>query len=154
MEEEVKIDDLSFPFTNFSKDEFIGRWDSQEYVFPPNSTVKMLGLIPSASPQQIEHIRKKFAYELAMDQFYRSADYKKFDLTPEQSRKEDNIGIPYTEKDYAKYVQMCLEPLPVATAPARATSKKGIQLSVDEKGKPITHVLDDSELLIQGQVVA
>jgi hypothetical protein len=88
MEEEVKIADTSFPFTNYTDKEFIGMWDSEEYVFPPNSTVKMLGMIPSASPQQIEYIRKKFAMDLAMEQFYRSPEYKKFDITPEQSRKD------------------------------------------------------------------
>lgn len=143
---DVQID-MTFPFTNYTDKDFTAKWDGQEYTLPALSTVKMIGMIPTASPEEIQSIRKKFANDLAVAVFYQSKDYKPFDVTPEQSR-EGKIGMLYTEKDIAPFIQRCLEPLPVAHAEVKETIKKTLETSVDEKGKPISRVLEGSESLV------
>lgn len=143
---DVQID-MTFPFTNYTDHDFTAKWDGKEYSFPALSTVKMLGMIPTASPEEIQSIRKKFANDLAVAVFYQSKEYKAFDITPDQSR-EGKLGMLYTEKDIAPFIQRCLEPLPVAKAEVRETPKKEVPISKDTKGRPNTKVLEGDETLV------
>ena len=65
-----------FRFTNWTKEDFVGIWGSKEYHLPALSTSPMV--IPDHSPLEIQHIRKKFAKDLAEREFYKSAKYKAF----------------------------------------------------------------------------
>lgn len=153
IEEIEKVEESQFPFTNYTDEEFTAKWDGQEYTFPAKSTVSMLGMIPSASPLEIQSIRKKFANDLGTEVFYGSNEYKKFDVSAQLS-EEGKSGKQFSERDFAPFVQRCLEPLPVKKAEVKTMAKKEVPLSKDEKGKPVSRVLEEGESLIQGNVVA
>ena len=154
MENETTVPEFDgiFRFTNWTNRDFVAKWDSVEYTFPAEKTVPLL--IPNATPEQVQVIRKKFALELATEVFYNSEKFKGMDLSVEDSQA-GKVPALYTEKDIAPYVQRCLEPLPVAQATAKAAAKKEVKLSVDEKGKTVSQVLDGSESLVgNAQIVA
>lgn len=105
-----------FRFSNPSKEDFIGVWGGKQYLFPALSTVPIV--IPEHSPIEIQHIRKKFAKDLAEREFYRSKNYK---ILKEQEGKPGNRvfnsihqAASYTMSDLQEYIQKCLQPLPAS----------------------------------------
>lgn len=103
-----------FRFSNPSDEDFVGIWNSKQYHFPANSTVPIM--MAEHSPVEIQHIRKKFAKDLAEREFYKSKAYRGL---ADQEGKPGNrtfSGIhqaaTYTLKDLEPYIQMCLKPLP------------------------------------------
>lgn len=149
---EQPVEANEFPFTNYTDEDFMGMWDSQGYVFPANSTVPMLGMIPSASPLEIQSIRKKFANDLGIQEFYKSKEFKKADVTIEEAQA-GKVPALANEKDFTPYVQRCLEPLPKAKAVIKEVPRKEVPIVKDAKGKPGSRVLEEGESLIQGQDV-
>lgn len=133
-----------FRFTNFTKSEFKAKWGNIEYTFAPESTSPMI--IPGATPEEVQHIRKKFARELAEIEFYKTPKFINM----------NNVqpgGVPalYTESDLAPFIQRCLEPLPPKPAKAVVLPKKGDEskLSKDSKGRNVTKIVDQNESLLE-----
>lgn len=125
-----------FRFTNNTDEDFVGTWNKIAYTFPPRSTSPMI--ISGASPEDVQHIRKKFARELAEREFYKSQSFKAMDAkAPAGSGATPAI---YSEGDLAPFIQSCLEPLPVA----RATPQ---QLPRDQAPyhKEVTQVMDHKD---------
>lgn len=111
-----------FHFTNWSDQEFVGVWGKKEYHFPAKSTSPML--IPEHSPLEIQHIRKKFAKDLAEREFFKSQKYESLravegpieggTITP---RLASSLSAnTYTDTDLIALIQRALEPLPVQEA--------------------------------------
>lgn len=131
-----------FRFTNYTDHEFRARWNSVEYVFPSLSTVPMI--IPGATPEDVQHIRKKFAKELAVAQFYESDKFKRLN-----AHVPGGIPALYTDSDIAPFVQRCLEPLPLAQAKITILPKDSEEnYRKDRKGRNVTRVLDKDESLL------
>lgn len=131
-----------FRFTNFTSRDFKAKWGGVEYTFPKESTSPMI--IPGATPEEVQHIRKKFARELAIEEFYQSDKFKKMNDVPAG-------GTPslYTDSDLVDFAQRCLEPLPVKQAIAKKLPKDSDEnYSKDEEGNPITTVLDKNKSLL------
>lgn len=146
--------DGRFYFTNFSEEDFTARWNNVAYTFPAQKTSPMI--IPSESLENIQAIRKKFARELAEREYYKS---EKFRSLNGQIKVGEGTGlhsaVTYTESDLTPYVDRCLEPLPVETMKVSQEPRREVELSVDEKGKTPTRIIDETESLVgQGQVVA
>lgn len=133
-----------FRFTNFTDEEFKARWDNVEYTFPASSTTPLI--IPNATPEQVQSIRKKFAKELAIQEWYRTDKFKRMDdHTPG--------GRPalYTESDIAPFVQRCLEPLPIAQAKIQVLPKQDeTKFRKDNRGRNVTRILEKDESLLSG----
>lgn len=135
-----------FRFTNFTDQDFSAKWGGIEYTFPAMKTSPMI--IPGATPEEVQSIRKKFAKELAIKEFYKTPKFIGMDtIVPG--------GIPalYTESDLVPFIQRCLEPLPLARVIAKNIPKDSEKnYTKDSKtGKNVTKVLDDGEsLLSQG----
>lgn len=137
-----------FRFTNPTKEDFVGKWGGKEYVFPSMTTSPMI--IPEHSPLEIQHIRKKFAKDLAEREFFKSKDYANTYL--KQERGSD--GSPrlnsihqagtYTLKDLTPFIQKCLEPLAVSKAFVKESSRESVEdkLSRDEEGSLNTVAID------------
>lgn len=123
-----------FRFTNFTDKEFKAKWNNVEYTFPPLKTTPMI--ISSATPEEVQHIRKKFARELAESMFYESEKFKYMN-----DKERGQVPALYTESDIAPFVQRCLEPLPIAQATTRVMPKD------DKKNYKATRVLDKDEFL-------
>lgn len=114
--------DGTFRFTNWTDEEFIGKWGGKEYHFPAQFTSPII--IPDHSPLQIQQIRKKFAKDLAEREFYRSKQYEALRTT--EGMKENGMVVPrlnsihqaatYSLNELTPFIQRCLEPLPVGKA--------------------------------------
>ena len=132
-----------FRFTNFTKQEFKAKWDNVEYTFPPENRSPMI--IAGATPEQVQSIRKKFARELAIREWYKSPKFEAM-----------NAHIPggtpalYTDSDLAPYIQRCLEPLPLAQAIVQILPKVDMEskLAKDRRGRPVTKILDKDDSLM------
>src|SRR6185369_6825660 len=132
-----------FYFTNYTDRDFTAKWDKIEYTFPAFKTSPM---VMNFTPLEIQNIRKKFAKELAVREFYRTDKF---------NRLNEHVpgGVPalYTDEDLKPFIQKCLEPLPITHAKARVLPKEKLEdiNSKDEEGNPVTVPLDKKKSLIQ-----
>lgn len=132
-----------FKFTNWTTEDFAARWDNVEYIFPAEKTTPM---VMNFTPKEIEHIRKKFARELAVREFYKSEKFKGMD-----DPKHGPNPATYTDSDLAPYTQKCLEPLPIASLKSKVLPKQNEDsFSRNEEGELNTQVLDKKKSLMQG----
>lgn len=131
-----------FRFTNWTENEFKARWANTEYTFPPKAMTPMI--IRGATPEEVQHIRKKFAKELGEREYYKSEHMKRLEAQSPVGQGQGLHAAPtYVEADLAPYIQKCLEPLPLAQAIVKSLPKadEGV-FHKDEDGKPISEVLD------------
>lgn len=132
-----------FKFTNWTTEDFSAKWDNVEYTFPAEKTTPM---VMNFTPKEIEHIRKKFARELGVREFYKSKKFKEMDST----KHGQNPAI-YTDSDIAPFTQRCLEPLPIASLKAKVLPRQNEDsFSKNEDGELNTQVLDKKKSLLQG----
>lgn len=144
--------DGTFRFTNFTDEDFVGKWGGKEYVFPANSTSPIVMM--EHTPLEIQQIRKKFAKDLAEREFFKSQQYGKL---MQQERNVDgsprNAGIQgagtYSLDDLAPLIQKCLVSLPVGKVSVFEPPKVKIEdmLSRNEAGEPNTEVVDQKKSL-------
>ena len=145
--------DGTFKFSNPTDADFIGIWDKKEYRFPAGKTVPMV--MTEYSPLEIQHIRKKFAKDLAEQMFYKTSEYKE---------KKDQEGTPgnrtmsgihlaatYSLEDLTPFIQKCLEPLEAGKISSRPVEKQTVEskLHLDEDGKYVTEPVDGKTSLRQ-----
>lgn len=128
--EEKEFDGV-FRFTNPTDEDYIALWNNKEYLFPAMSTCPMI--IPDESLDHIQEIRKKWAYKLAVREFYKGKEY--FNLV------KLGKGHPATfdEKLLQPFVDQCLKPLPEAKATVKELPKKKVG---SKASKPITDGFD------------
>lgn len=132
-----------FRFTNWTEEDFTARWDKVEYTFPALKTSPM---VMPFTPVEIQHIRKKFARELAEREFYK---------TPKFAKLNEHVpgGKPalYTESDLTPFVQKCLEPLAFMQAKARVVESVKLEEKnrKDEDGNPLTVPIDAKKSLVK-----
>lgn len=117
-------------FTNFSEEEFKAKWNSIEYTFPPKSTIPLV--ISTASPIETFNIRMMFAKQLADREFKKS---KRFgDLASKNSNVNSiHAMVSYTDTELDKFINRCLEPLPIAQVKAEEVPTEG-----KKRGRPKT----------------
>ncbi len=134
--------DGTFKFTNYTDSDFTARWNSIEYTFPALKSVPIV--IPNATPLEVQNIRKKFAKELAIREWYKTPKFQGMNNVPMG-------GTPalYTDSDIAPFVQRCLEPLPLGHTTSKAVEKnEDSKFTTDAKGRKRTRVLDPNESLM------
>lgn len=139
--------DGTFRFTNWTDEEFVGKWGSKEYHFPPNSTSPIL--MPNQTPLEIQSIRKKFAKDLAEREFFKSQKYGK--LINQERNPDGSARLPgihgagtYSLDDLVPMIQKCLEPLPSTQAKVVQGESFPLmdKLHKDEEGEPVTQAID------------
>lgn len=148
-----------FYFTNWTDEEFVGVWNKEEHHFAPNSTAPMV--MHNFSPLEIQHIRKKFAKDLAEREFFKSQNYnafKKQETNNDGSARLNSIhqAGTYALKELTPFIQRCLEPLQISTAVVTKANVENLEekLSLSEKGKPNSKAVgdeDDLENLAKGK---
>jgi hypothetical protein len=109
MELQKSIDfDGVFRFSNNSDEDFTVLWNNKEYTFPAKTCSPMI--IAGESPENVQEIRKRFAFKWAEREWYKGAEYKKL--------SNMGGGLPPTRNDATlePLIQMCLSPLPTAKA--------------------------------------
>lgn len=104
-----------FYFTNPTDKERKYLWNNKEHTFPPQSTVPLI--IPSETLENIQEIRKRFAYRMAEERWYEGEEYEKM--------KKMGNGMPPTfdPKILEPMIQECLKPLPIKRAAVKSASK-------------------------------
>lgn len=104
-----------FKFTNVTDEDFIALWNSKEYMFPAGMCCPLI--IPDETLESIQEIRKRFAYKLAVREFYKGKEYNRM--------KKLGGGLPPTfdEKILEPMIETCLKPLPMAKARVRVGKK-------------------------------
>lgn len=143
--------DGTFRFSNPSDEDFVGIWGGKEYLFPAESTVPLI--IVEHSPIEIQHIRKKFAKDLAEREFYKSKSYKEKAAQEGKPGNRTFSGIhqaaTYTISDLEPYIQACLKPLPVSSLVAKEAAKVRVEdkLHMKEDGSFNTEVIDKNTSL-------
>lgn len=137
-----------FRFTNFTEEDFTASWNKVAYTFPNNKTSPLI--IPNETAEGIQSIRKKFAKELAVREFYKTDKFSGMNANTQGSHP-----ALYTDSDLAPFIQRCLEPLPITHAKSTVV-KEDVErvFTKDKKGEPRTKVLDPDESLVgQGTVI-
>lgn len=133
-----------FRFTNWTENEFKAKWANIEYTFPPLKTTPMI--IAGATPEEVQSIRKKFARELAISEFYKTPKFIGMNTVAPG-------GVPalYTDNDLAPFIQKCLEPLPIGKVKAKVLPKVTDENSFrkDEEGRNVTEILDRKRSLLK-----
>lgn len=118
-----------FMFTNPTTKVRKYLWNNKEYTYPPESTVPLI--IPSETLENIQEIRKRFAYRMAEERVYEG------EVTPSgfdyNKAKEMGRGTPPTfdPKILEPFIAECLKPLPVK----RASIQKGKDVDSDRNYK-------------------
>lgn len=141
--------DGTFKFSNWTDEDFEGRWGGMAYTYPANKRTPMV--ILNATPLEIQNIRKKFARELSEREFFKSKKYESL-RSSEGMKDENGVLKPnfqsitqarsYTDLDLKEYIQRCLEPLPAATQSVSEVPKVRVEdmLRRDEDGETHTQV--------------
>jgi hypothetical protein len=131
-----------FKFTNHTDEDFTAKWNKVEYTFKANTTSPM---VMNFTPVEIQSIRKKFARELALREFYNTDKFKELN-------KHTPGGTPagYTDADLTEFIQKCLKPLPISVAKAKVVKGKSIEEinKTDDDGELITKVIDQKKSLL------
>jgi len=135
-----------FYFTNWTNEDFVGKWGGKQYVFKAETTAPMV--MPEHSPLEIQHIRKKFAKDLAEREFYKSQQYKnlmKQERNPDGSPRLNGIHSAgtYSLDQLTPFIQKCLEPLPVSKALVQEMPKERLEekLTRNEDGELNTEAI-------------
>lgn len=144
--------DGTFRFTNASDEDFIGKWDSKEYLFRAQSTTPMM--ILNATPLEVQNIRKKFARDWAEREFFKS---KRGMMLSSQERNSDgtpkfnsiHMAATYSDDDLAPFIQQCLTPLPIVAATVAESPKVNLEdsLTRDDEGEIVTQAVDKNTSL-------
>lgn len=133
-----------FRFTNYTNRDFVAKWNNIAYTFPALKTSPMI--IPNATPEEVQSIRKKFAKELAVQEVFNTEKIK----IQDRVRGEQGVPALYTDADLAPFVQKCLEPLPIAQATVTPLPKDNEdRYTKNSRGKNVTRVLQEGESLTQ-----
>lgn len=136
-----------FRFTNASNEDFKAKWDNVEYSFKAMSTTPML--IPKTTPEEVQSIRKKFAKEYAIREFYKTPKFIGMN-----SVQPGGVPALYTDKDLEPFIQQCLTPLPIAkpeSTPLPPTFDES-SLKRDEEGEPVTKVIRNTKKSLINEV--
>lgn len=120
-----------FRFTNWTDKDRTFLWNNKEYTFPKQSTVPLI--ILNEPLENIQEIRKRFAYRLAEEVFYESKEYQRL------SKMGNGLPPTFNTNILESDIEKCLLPLEVA----RATVKQG--KAQDDRQFKATKALKDSE---------
>ncbi len=139
--------DGTFYFTNWTDEDFIGRWAKREYTFPANATSPII--MHDQTPLEIQQIRKKFAKDLAEREFAKGPEYMRLisqEKNPDGSARLNSIHMAgsYSINSLASLIQRALEPLPVKKATVKKADAPVLEekLSKNEEGELNTEAID------------
>lgn len=121
----------TFYFTNWTDKERKYLWNNKEYTFPAESTVPLI--ILSEPLENIQEIRKRFAYRLSEEVFYESEEYQRM------SKMGNGIPPTFDPKILEANIEKCLNPLPIARAKVKEGKKD------DDRDYKATKALSDKD---------
>lgn len=138
--------DGTFKFTNRSEEDFIGQWGGRGYLFPAGKMTPMV--IYDATPLEVQNIRKKFARDYAIREFFKSKKYEEYRGQEggmgHRTMNSIHQAAQYNDSDLEPYIQQCLQPLPQAAPTMMELPRENIEefLARDEDEQIITQAVD------------
>jgi hypothetical protein len=149
MDELIKDEfDGVFRFTNATEEDFKVLWNNKEYVFPAGTSCPMI--IANESLENIQEIRKKFAYKLAVREFYKGKVYH------DMSKMGGGLPPTFDDKLLQPWIDQCLVPLPRAQAKVtelpKDNERKFKGSKAIDKDKSANVQFDDSKPELVGQM--
>lgn len=128
-------------FTNPDGEDFTFFWNGTPYIFPAQSTSDFV--IMDATPREMQNIRKNAARKLAERMFGKSDRYK------ELLKKSKDQYVPQffdQTVELQKYIDMCLQPLPVKKTKVGKKEEKQFHQNIDPAtGKPAVRVMGEAD---------
>lgn len=115
MDNTIEEFDGVFRFTNWTDKERAYLWNNKEYTFPAQSTVPLI--ILNEPLENIQEIRKRFAFRLAEEVFYESKEYQRL------SKMGNGLPPTFDPKILESDIEKCLSPLPSAKAKVKEGKK-------------------------------
>ena len=133
-----------FYFSNTDKEDFVVLWNNKEYTFPAKSCSPMI--IAGEPPENVQEIRKKFAYKWAEKMWYKGPEYHKM------SKMGEGLPPLRDDKTLEPLIEMCLTPLPIEKAkvvekPKAKPNLKGSK-AVKDKDDLNQVFKEDNEILL------
>lgn len=104
-----------FYFTNPTNQDRKYLWNNKEYLFPAESTVPLV--IMGEPLENVQEIRKRFAYRMAEERFYEGKEYKAM------SKQGNGIPPTFDPKILEPMIEECLKPLPIKRAEVKEGKK-------------------------------
>ncbi len=92
-----------FRLSNPFDEDFVVLWNNKEYTFPAHTQTPMI--ILGESPENVQEIRKRFAYKLAEREWFKSPEYQTMNAM-------DNLRGGRNDKVLQSLIDQCLSPLP------------------------------------------
>lgn len=108
-----------FNFTNPTDEDFVHLWNNKEYTFPANKTVPLI--VANESLENIQEIRKRFAYDLAMREFYKGKIYR--GLVDQGNKSAGGVPPLFDERLLEPMIEQCLKPMPSGRATVKEIKK-------------------------------
>lgn len=108
-----------FYFTNWTDEDYVHLWNNEEYTFPKLSSVPLI--MPKEPAESIQEIRKRFAFDLAVREFYTGKEYKRM------AKMGNGLPPTYDEKILEPMIEKCLNPLPLTRARVRSVEDGDIE---------------------------
>lgn len=138
--------DGTFRLSNPSDEDFEGVWNGRRYLFPAGTTAPIV--MADHSPLEIQHIRKKFAKDLAEREWFKSKGYKT--MSDQEGKPGNRVfnsihqAATYTLKDLEPYIQKCLKPLEASALLSKPVEKRPLEESLhkNDEGQPVTQAID------------
>lgn len=115
MNNEIEEFSGTFYFTNPTDKERTYLWNNKEYIFPAHSTVPLI--IMGEPLENIQEIRKRFAYRMAEERFYESEKYV------EMSKQGNGLPPTFDPKILEPMIEECLQPQKQAKANVKEGKK-------------------------------
>lgn len=135
-----------FLFSNWSDEDFVGIWGGEQFKFPAQKRSPMV--MTKYSPLEVQHIRKKFARDLAEREFFKSQGYRVLsnqEGTPgNRTMNSFQHAAAYTINELTPFIQRALEALPTAKAEISVAPKVQLEdvLSRNDEGELNTEAID------------
>lgn len=124
-------------------------WNNKEYIFKGKMTAPLI--IENEPPQNIQTIRRKFAFQYAQAVFHQSAKYKKL------VKEGGYVPATYNEdEEFTSIIQACLTPLPKASMQIKSLPRdseenyKGTKAVT--RGQDLSKLFQDYEIPELGQM--
>lgn len=143
-----------FRFTNNTAEDFVVLWDNKEYVFQAHTSSPLI--IRGETLENIQEIRKKFAYKLAEREFFKSQTY--YDMVEQGNKSAGGVPPIPDPKILEPWIEECLVPLPIVIAPTRVLPRDSDQnytsKSFDDKAGigNINEAFKDAPIEVKGEM--
>lgn len=112
----------TFYFTNPTKKTRTYLWNNKEYTFEPETTSPLI--IMNEPLENIQEIRKRFAYRMAEERFYEGEKPPVGESYDKLKKMGNGLPPTFNPEILESWIEECLKPLPIKKADVKEVKKK------------------------------